>query len=292
MVRIDPETLRFLGLNKLEAEVYCFLLKSPSRTAYQIAKALGKPSANVYKVVDSLGRKGAAVASGGTGRKCRAIPVREFLGHVETDFKSRLQQAEEVLSSLKGDPHDETVYHIESPHLVMERALKMIARCRMIVVVDAFPEPLHRIAPALARVAAREIDVYLQAYRPIAIKGVNVVVAPGAEEVLRHWSCQQLNIVVDAAEHLLTIMNQDLSAVHQAIWSQSLYLSSIVHAGLMREHTLHRLRKAAPRSGALKEMKKILSETHFFHEEMVPGQVALMSRYHAEPADRRKDGDE
>ena len=285
MTMIDTDTLHFLGMNKLEAEVYSFLLTCPPQTAYRIAKELGRPTANVYKVVESLCRKGAAIVSGGAGRKCRAVPVKEFLSHVETDFRSRLEQAGKTLSSLKVDIHDETVYHIESPHLVLERALEMIAQCRTIALVDAFPESLDRIAPALARAAARGINVYLLAYRPISVRRVNVVVAPGAEEALRHWSCQQLNIVVDASEHLLAMMNQDLSVVHQAIWSQSPYLSSVLHAGLMREHTIHRLREAAPRSGALKEIRKILSETHFFHEEMVPGQAALMARYL--PQDRK-----
>ena len=276
---VDTQTLRFLGLNKLEAEVYCFLLTSPSQTAYRIAKELGRPSANVYKVVESLCRKGAVIVSSGASCKCRAVPVREFLSHLETDFRGRLVRAGKELSSLKADIHDETVYHMESPHLVLERSQEMLARCRTIALVDAFPESLDRIAPAVAKAAARKVAVYVQAYRPVAIKGVNLVVTPGGEDVLRHWSCQQLNIVVDAAEHLLAIMNQDLSSVHQAIWSQSLYLSSVLHAGLMREHTIHRLREAASRPDALKVMRKILSETHFFHEESVPGHAALMERY-------------
>ena len=45
------EMLRELGFNRIEAQIYIFLLPHSPMTAYKIAQKIGKPAANVYKAV-------------------------------------------------------------------------------------------------------------------------------------------------------------------------------------------------------------------------------------------------
>ena len=55
------ESLKQLGLNNLEAEVYIHLLTNYPMTAYKVGKGINKPTANVYKAIESLSKKGAVI---------------------------------------------------------------------------------------------------------------------------------------------------------------------------------------------------------------------------------------
>jgi sugar-specific transcriptional regulator TrmB len=271
--------LQDLGLNNLEAQVYHYLLANAPQTAYHVAKELGKPTANVYKAVEALCRKGAVLVEEGDNRLCRAVPAKELIGHLKDDFALKIARAEKSLANVNVDVRDEAVYQLESSSLVLERCRTMLDRCRKIAVVDAFPGPLEFIGPAIKRAIRRKVNVYLQVYRPLTIPGAVIAITPGGEEALKYWSSQQLNIVIDGEEHLLALMNQNLTMVYQATWSQSLYLSCILHAGLMQEHIVHRMRSASNKSNALKHIRRILSEVRFFLNTDVPGQKALFSKY-------------
>ena len=111
------------------------------------------------------------------------------------------------------------------------------------------------------------------------LAGAQVAHTYHAEQILAYRASQQLNMVVDGQEALLALLNADLTAVHQAIWSQSLYLSSIVHAGMMREQVVHRLMAVQSSEDALEQMRTILAEQQFFYSSNVPGQRALLARF-------------
>lgn len=295
MVHKNLLLLESLGLNNLEAEVYFFLLTAEPQTAYRIGKELGKPTANVYKAVEALSRKGAVLVEEGDNRLCRSVPIKEFLSHVKRDFLSRTVEAEKSLADFKVDVRDEAVYQLQSPSLVLERCRTMLERCRKIAVVDIFPEPLEQVRTAIERAIQRKVEVYVQVYSPVNIPGAKVVLATEGENALKHWRSQQINVVIDGQEHLLALMNQGLSTVYQAIWSQSLYLSCILHAGLMQEYTIHRLRSEVEKPHALKNMRLILSDAKFFMNTQVPGQRTLYYRYvspdqSAEPYHKGKAG--
>src|SRR6266542_1955367 len=91
------EVLREIGLNQLEAEVYTFLLPSEPVTAYAVGAALGKATANVYKAIERLARLGAVLVEEGASRRCRAVPLKEFLRHTERERAARTREAEVAL---------------------------------------------------------------------------------------------------------------------------------------------------------------------------------------------------
>ena len=88
------------------------------------------------------------------------------------------------------------------------------------------------------------------------------------------WRSEQLNVVVDGREHLLALLSEDISEVHQAVWSRSVYLSCIHHAGRMSEITLIKrmLEASGEESGALERHR-------FFRNDEVPGHRALLRRF-------------
>lgn len=289
------DTLRELGLNQLEAEIYLFLLPHPPCTAYRIAKSLGRPAANVYHAVESLVRRGAVMVDQGDSRTCRAVPAEQFLKRAERDFLEMSQAARTQLAAIEAAPLDERVYRIETAGQVFEHCREMLDRARVVAVVDAFPAPLTLIRPWIETALKRGIEVHLEAYEPIDFPGALVahasVVTPssGPANALHQWRAQQLNLVVDGKENLMALLSLDGQTVLQAYWSNSLYLSCLHHGGRLCEQTLIHALEAARRGATADQLRTILEEHPFFLRSKVPGQRELVRRY-AAPKSRKAIG--
>ena len=271
-----------VGFNELESEVYLALLASKPVTAYGIARQIGKPTANTYKAIESLSRRGAVMVEDGDNRLCRAVPVSELVAHLQREFTDKTQAVERSLARLQLDTQDERVYKLESVAQLLERCRRMITeRAERIVTVDAFPNALQTIAGELASAAARGVKVQVLAYIPIDVPGVEIVVAPRGGEVAKYWNSQQLNVVIDGRETLLALLDNDITHIHQAHWSNSLYLSCLIHAGITCEQTVHRLFEARKANAEIASIDEILNRHRFFLNSDVPGQKELVARFTA-----------
>ena len=267
-------------MNQLEAEVVALLLQQGEPvTGYRVGKALGRPTANVYKAIDTLVRKGAVIVDEGSTRLCRPSPPAEFLGQLQKSLQEKTERVADVLSSLVREPQDEGIYHLQSAPLVLERCRAMLARSDKIAVVDAFPQALNAVLPAVREAVARRVRVYVQTYEPISIAGAEVVHAYQSEEVLAHWKCQQLNVVTDSQEVLLALLHADLSEVYQAVWTSSLYVSCAMHIGLVREHAFHTFAAFKGRPDFPADLRQLLDQQPFFHTATAPGQQKLFERF-------------
>ena len=149
------EMLRELGFNRIEAQIYIFLLPHSPMTAYKIAQKIGKPAANVYKAVECLAHKGALVIEDGPNRTCRAMPTDIFLRRAEQDFRDLAGAAREALKDIEYSPVDEIVCRVESIDQVYAYCREMLEKAKEIVVIDAFPVPLQKIAPMIAKAVKR-----------------------------------------------------------------------------------------------------------------------------------------
>ena len=91
------------------------------------------------------------------------------------------------------------------------------------------------------------------------------------------WGSEQLNVVVDGAEHIVALLSSDLTEIRQAVWSNSLYLSCLQHAGRLCEHTVVAM-IAALADGKPDDALRLLEEHRFFLRGDVPGQRMLVER--------------
>jgi len=279
------DTLQDLGLNALEAEVYTFLLQQGEPvTAYRAGKALGKATANVYKAIEALALKGAVTVDDGEPRKCRAVAAEEFLGQLDRRFQESRQRAAEELRDLAPAPAEEGFYRLETVALVFERAAAMLRRAEKIVMVDAFPKTLEEMTPAIREAVDRGVEVRIQAYAAsespeMKISGAEMLVIPRAAQALGFWKSQQLNVVVDGKEALVALVSDDLQQVHQALWTDSLYLACILHAGLGMELTFHKLEAVRRGLEIPTELETILERQRFFYNSDLPGQELLFARH-------------
>lgn len=275
------EILTDLGLNQLEAEVYTHLLSSEPATAYRIAQSIGKQTANVYKAVETLARRGAVMIEEGGSRAVRAVPVREFLRHTEREFLERTKTAAEVLSTFHRPSFDERVYRIESVAEALEKARWLLEKeATKVAVVDAFPRAYAAIAASVAKAIKRGVAVHVQTYEPVEIRGgaSHIVAAPG-QEVLDFWRCEQLNVVADGRQHLLGLFSADLERIYQVFWSQSLYVSSLLHGGMLAEQTIHKLLRMLDEKRSPTAIARAIRAHRFFLNSDVPGQKELLARF-------------
>lgn len=238
MTTAAADALNELGFTELESLAYCFLLGESPATGYRVSHGIGKPTANTYKALSALARAGAVVSDDGDSQLFRAVPPEELLAQLEQRFRENRSRAADRLSAIRRDSADDRVYQLRSVDQVLERARAMLKRARKIVLLDAFPEAYRVLEADIAAVAKRGRQVALKAYSPVETRGVNVVLAADAPKLRALWPGEQLNIVVDAREHLLSLLSRDLATVHQAVWSNSTFLSCMQHNNLASEIAL------------------------------------------------------
>jgi HTH-type transcriptional regulator, sugar sensing transcriptional regulator len=220
--------LHDLGFTEIETLVYASLLRESPATGYRISHAIGRPTPNTYKAIGSLAQKGAVVVDDGGSRLCRAVPPDELLTALERRFQERKARARGALEALKPVSGDDRVWQLSTVDQVLERARAMLLRTRRMALLDVFPGPFAALRAEIER-AARKARVVAKVYAPGAAGGARLVECPDAARVLAFWPGQQLTLVRDAEEHLLALLTPDMSGVHQAVWSNSTFLSCMHH---------------------------------------------------------------
>lgn len=221
-------TLGRLGFSAIEAGIYLFLLSESPATGYRISHGIGKPTANTYKAISALQEKGAVLVDEGEKRLVRAVPPRELLARLERGFSKQCADAEELLSSIGTEKPDDRVWQLTSVPQVYERARTMIAAAEEIILADVFPHQMRELKEDFERAAARGLEVQVSIYEPVEDVSFNTVMGAVSLDELT-WPGNQLNLVTDAREHLLCMFTPDSSSVHQAIWSNSIFLSCLQH---------------------------------------------------------------
>ncbi len=234
--RVAP--LLDLGFTEIEALVYLCLLQCSPLTGYAIAKAIGKPTANTYKAIERLAHKDAIVVDEGENRLCRAVPPELVLQRIKTDFDQHSRDARELMVSLHRHPDDERIYQMRSGNQVLDRARDMLAKAGEVVVADLFPAAARALQDDLIDAAERGIEVCVLVYESIELGRARVVQYQNHEYTLRQWPGINLALVCDAQQHIYALMTEDCAGVHQAVWSESLYLSCMAHNHLATQFEL------------------------------------------------------
>ncbi|MBP6014602.1 MAG: TrmB family transcriptional regulator [Alphaproteobacteria bacterium] len=248
------KALTFLGFSEIEALVYCFLLQESPATGYRVSHAIGKPTANTYKAIAALAQRGAIVVDDSKNRLCRAVPYAELFDRMGRTFDLQRQQAEMELAKLRQAEGDDRVYQVTSVEQVLERTRAMLAGAKRVALLDVFPEALRLIADDLQAAARRGVKVVARVYAPVELKGAAVFVTPEAERVRAIWPGEQLSIAVDAEQFVTALLSSDVQSVHQAVWSNSTFLSCMQYNALQAELQLTAVQSGAPNKNLLEAL--------------------------------------
>jgi len=265
------DSLKQLGLNQLEAEVYLHLLTNKQMTAYKVGKSINKPTANVYKAIDSLSKKGAVLIESNKSKYCKAVAPNEFLNHYTKDLLKKTKEAEQLLNNLEINHYDEKTYSIESVPLVFERFRQMMQKVKKVAVIDVFPNALENVIDSIKDTIERGVAVYIQVYKPIQIEGADVAFTGIAKEALSHWKSEQLNVIIDGEEYLMALMDKELTKTIQANWSTNYYMACSLHAGRMHEQTVMKISDKIGSKNFEKEVIELLEKQKYFYNSTIPG---------------------
>jgi sugar-specific transcriptional regulator TrmB len=256
-----------LGFNALEAEVYIALLENGSQTAYRIGKLIKRPTANVYKAVEALYQRGVIEIDDSEVRKCNALPIETVAKQFEREYKNKVSQATTILSELKTKAQETGIFKLQSIEAVLQRAKEMLNRCKSVVVADLFPEPMKLLKVDLQKLATKGKEVFIETYAPVEVSGASVVIPEISSQSLEYWKAQQLNLAVDGKEMLVALFNENMTELIQATYSNNLYLSCMMHNGLISEHKVHLFSNV----NSMEELEELRNNQKFFLNSKVPG---------------------
>jgi HTH-type transcriptional regulator, sugar sensing transcriptional regulator len=220
-----PSTLQALGFSEIEALVYCYLLTNAPATGYRVSRGIGKPVANTYKAIADLKNRGVLAISNDDNKIAIPVSPEELLGRLEGEFHRQREAAATELAKLAPEPEDEHIYRLSTTQQVLDRAREMLGRAHEIVLMDAFPGFWNEMRPHVGAALARGVKVLAKLYNEEDLAGIHVFRPHDAQRILGMWPGHQLNLVVDALEHLIALGSHDLSKIHQAIWSNSVFIS-------------------------------------------------------------------
>lgn len=224
-----------LGFTETEALLYCELVRSGPASGYRLAKAVGKARANVYQALSQLTQSGAVLIDDSQVQTFRATDPGELMRAMAESYRGHAEAAQAGLQALAAPATDDRIYHLKTVEQVFERAVAMIDRASATVLVDAFPQPLERVLPALERAAARGVAVAAFVYDDRASASFPLISSTAAHFALARWPGLQLSVVTDAREHLVSLLERGMARVLHGIWSDSVYLSCLQHSGLAAE---------------------------------------------------------
>jgi sugar-specific transcriptional regulator TrmB len=226
------EALTFLGFSEIEALVYCFLLEESPATGYRVSHGIGKPTANTYKAIAALALRGAIIIDDSDSRLCRAVPPDELLDRLDREFDTRKQMAASELAKIRQAEGDDRVYYLTSVEQVIERTRAMLKGAKNAALLELFPLTVSLFAADLEAAAKRGVAVAVKVYEPVTLKGVTVVRPDESARVLSVWPGQQISIATDGEQFLTALLSQDALTVHQALWSNSTFLSCFYYNAL------------------------------------------------------------
>jgi len=226
------KALTFLGFSEIEALVYCFLLEESPATGYRVSHGIGKPTANTYKAIAALALRGAIIIDDSASRLCRAVPPGELLDRLDREFDTRKQLAASELAKIRQSEGDDRIYYLTSVDQVIERTRTMLKGAKNAALLELFPLTVPLFVADLEAAAKRGVAVVVKVYEPVTLKGVTVVRPDEAARVVSTWPGQQISIATDGEQFLTALLSQDASTVHQALWSNSTFLSCFYYNAL------------------------------------------------------------
>jgi len=267
------KSLQNLGFSPVESAVYIRLCQEGPRTAYAVAKALGKTAPQIYKAIESLVAKGAVEVEEGQSQVCHAVSPDELLASQTRSFTSKIAAAEEALADIRSPVQTSGLTRLENIHTLMARAESMLAEAHRIVLIDAFPTTLDALRPAIESAVKRGLFVAIKSYTAFNMDGARVCVTPKGAAIVDAWPGAWLNLVTDGEKLLVALVEQSLSQVSDAFYTENPMFALLHHNGLAHELCLDLVRPMLTNAA-----KEVLQDWDALYTTELPSIATLSQR--------------
>jgi len=256
------------GFTQLEALVYCELLRNAPLTGYRLARDVGRAPPNIYHTLKGLVQKGAIVAVKEDKGAASYLPVppKQLFAAIWQDFSERHNAALAALEAIHRPPAHESVYQLRNVNQVFERARAMIDSASEVLIFDMFPRILDRLRGSVKAAEARGVKVVGIAYRPEDARQNIPYNGETPADVEKRWPGLGLILIVDGREQMIAQLSHDMESVLNAVYSDSVFLSSVLHSAVssdirliaMRAHGGDPLSSLSIKSSASPGMRDLL----------------------------------
>ncbi|MCP4573471.1 MAG: hypothetical protein GY838_14030 [bacterium] len=219
-----------LGLSKIEAEIYVFLLQQDASTGYKIANGVGRSFSNTYKTLSSMQTRGIVLADEGDTKLFRAVAADVLVENLERHFVEQREHALELARGLTRPTGDTRIYQLTTVEQIHDRVRRMLNESEERVLIEIYPQPLELLRDAMEDAAARGVVVAARVYEPAEIAGVTTIVSPFAAADWNVFPSQWIGAYVDGSQYLQASFTPDGQQVHQAVWSASPLLAWSIYS--------------------------------------------------------------
>ena len=234
----DAETalMRF-GFTQVESQIYYELLRNSPATAYRLAQKIGKAPANIYPPLKALTQKGAVFAQESKSETTSYIPVppAQLLAGLKRTFVQSQEETLALLENVREPALDTIVSQLRSVPLVLDRARAMLMAASEIVVFDCMPRIYDLLRTEIDDARARGVEVVGLVYRAEDARPGAPFASEVAQGIEERWPGHGLILVTDATEQLIALLTRDMNEVFNAAYSDSPFLSCILHNTLVAD---------------------------------------------------------
>lgn len=136
------DQLAALGFSSHEARVYVALLRQPSATGYELARAAGIPRANVYQVLAGLLAKNAAQRVSDNPARYVAHAPADVLGRIKRETAERCDTLATELERLAPPAEPPAFWTLRGREAVVEQVLTLVGEAGRRVAVCLWAEDL------------------------------------------------------------------------------------------------------------------------------------------------------
>ncbi|MBN2537139.1 TrmB family transcriptional regulator, partial [candidate division WOR-3 bacterium] len=254
--------LEEVGLSGLESEVYLALVREPCASGYRLAQMIGKPAPNTYKALDSLRTRGLVLLDDSSRTKTySALPVGVYLENRRRELEEKQRELEREMADIDAAPVEGGIFRLTSVEQVFSRVRALLAGAERAVLLDAFPGPLEKLRPDVGRAVKRGVSVFVKAYRPVELKGADVVCPAGGDAPdLAYWNGDWLNITVDCRESLYSFIRPGGKDLYDAVWTRNQYVGMMNFNGLLHELLLTRVLQLLRQDKTREDISPVLRE--------------------------------
>lgn len=247
----EPESaLTAFGFNQLESIVYCELLRQSPATGYRLSQRVARAPANIYQALSALLQKGAILEETDSADASSYIPVPpdQLFASLRSSFSEKSNAALTLLGTVHRPPQQETLSQLRTAAQVMARARAMLNAARHRVMFDMVPPLYDLLREEMANAEARGVAIAGIAYRAEDATSTIPFKNEPPEAVFERWPGWGIIVVTDAAETLIAQVSPDMVQVLNAVYTDSSFLSSIMHGLLHSDIRLMGLKGEMPDS--------------------------------------------
>ncbi|MBF9016624.1 MULTISPECIES: TrmB family transcriptional regulator [unclassified Oceanispirochaeta] len=210
--------LRETGLSDYEARAYMALLEEHPLTAYECAGNAGIPTSKIYGVMKKLEEKELVLELTEKNKK-RYIPQEpeEYI----SSYRFKMEKTLKVLSKELKNPRPKKevsyVWNLNEYSSIIERAEKMISRCRTSLLISLWAEEFSTLAPLIRGKEKEGIKTAVVHFGQASETSSQIFEHPIQDTLYEEKGGRGFTLVCDGNEALSATFSDDSS---EGAWSR------------------------------------------------------------------------